>query len=349
MNLYLNRTLATLAIKVTDLARRGNHAARTAARILTISTLVGFALLPFGTSAQSYPEKTVRLIVPYAPGGTTDVTARLVAKALSERLGRPFVVENRPGAGGSIGHDVVAKAAADGYTLLFSAAGPLVVTPHTYPTLPYDPKGFEPISLVSTAPLLLVVNPKLKASTMQDLIAEARASGKMTYGSFGNGSAAHLAGELFKATVNVDLVHVPYKGSAPALTDLVGGQIDLMFDVLGSSIPLVKAGKLRALAVTSAQRTVVAPEVPTMAELGLRDFEAGTWFGLLAPPATNKQVISTLAKAMEATLALPDVREAILAQGSVVAGGSPEDFRKFFNLEFERWGKVVRIAKIKAD
>lgn len=310
---------------------------------------LALTLAPNTASAQSYPDKTVRVIVPYAPGGTTDVTARIVAKSLGERLGHNFVVENRPGAGGSIGQDVVAKAATDGYTLLFSAAGPLVVTPHTYASLPYDPKGFETVKLVATAPLLLVVNPKLKANSAQELIAEAKASGKLTYGSFGNGSAAHLAGELFKATVNVDIVHVPYKGSAPALTDLVGGQIDLMFDVLGSSIPLVKAGKLRALAVTSPSRTPVAPDVPTMAEAGIRDFEAGTWFGLLAPSGTNKQAIATLSKTMDAVLAQPDVREALQAQGSLVAGGSPEDFRKFFNLEFERWGKVVRTARIKAE
>jgi len=311
--------------------------------------LVALTLAPNLSTAQTYPDKTVRLIVPYAPGGTTDVTARLVAKSLGERLGYTFVVENKPGAGGSIGHDAVAKAANDGYTLLFSAAGPLVVTPHTHASLPYDPKGFEPVKLVATAPLLLVVNPKLKANSLQELVAEAKASGKMTYGSFGNGSAAHLAGELFKTSANVDIVHVPYKGSAPALSDLVGGQIDLMFDVLGSSIPLVKSGKLRALAVTAPARTSVAPEVPTMAEAGIRDFEAGTWFGLLAPTGTNKLIIATLSKTMDAVLAQPDVREALQAQGSVVAGGSPEDFRKFFNIEFERWGKVVRNARIKAE
>jgi tripartite-type tricarboxylate transporter receptor subunit TctC len=171
----------------------------------------------------------------------------------------------------------------------------------------------------------------------------------MTYGSFGNGSAAHLAGELFKATANLDITHVPYKGSAPALTDLVSGQIDIMFDVLGSSLPLVKAGKLRALAVTSPVRASVAPEVPTMTEAGIRDFEAGTWFGLMAPAGTNKQAIAILSKTMDTVLAQTEVREAIQAQGSVVAGGSPEDFRKFFGVEFERWGKVVRNARIKAE
>lgn len=319
------------------------------ARAYVVASLVALALAPNTAAAQTYPEKTVRMIVPYAPGGTTDVTARLVAKSLGERLGHTFVVENRPGAGGSIGHDVVAKAANDGYTLLFSAAGPLVVTPHSYASLPYDPRSFEPVKLVATAPLLLVINPRLKVSSVQDLVAEAKTSGKMTYGSFGNGSAAHLAGELFKASANLDIVHVPYKGSAPALTDLVSGQIDLMFDVLGSSIPLVKSGKLRALAVTSPMRTPVAPEVPTMAEAGIRDFEAGTWFGLLAPAGTNKQAIATLSKAMDAVLAQPDVREALQAQGSLVAGGTPDDFRKFFNIEFERWGKVVRTARIKAE
>jgi tripartite-type tricarboxylate transporter receptor subunit TctC len=314
-----------------------------------LATLSTLGLASGRANAQTYPEKTVRIVVPYAPGGTTDVTARLVAKSLGERLGQTFVVENRPGAGGSIGHDLIAKAATDAYTLLFSAAGPLVVTPHTYASLPYDPKSFEPIKLVATAPLLLVVNPKLKANSLQELITEAKASGRMTYGSFGNGSAAHLAGELFKASATLDITHVPYKGSAPALTDLVSGQIDIMFDVLGSSLPLVKAGKLRALAVTSPVRASVAPEVPTMTEAGIRDFEAGTWFGLMAPAGTNKQAIAILSKAMDSVLAQAEVREAIQAQGSVVAGGSPEDFRKFFGVEFERWGKVVRNARIKAE
>ena len=318
-------------------------------RALAALAALPVAAWPGAAAAQAWPERPVRIVVPYAAGGSTDTTARLIAKSLGERLGQQFVVENRPGAGGSIGHDAVAKAAPDGYTLLFSAAGPLVVTPHTYPSLPYDPRAFEPVKLVATAPLMLVVNPRVKATTVQELVAEAKASGKMTYGSFGNGSAAHLAAELFKASAGVEIAHVPYKGSAPALADLVGGQIDMMFDVLVTALPQVRGGKLRALAVTSPQRAPVAPEVPTMQEAGVAGFDAGTWFGLLAPPGASKQAVATLSRTMDAILAQPDVRDSLVSQGAVVAGGTPEAFRAFFAAEFDKWGKVVRAARIRAD
>jgi tripartite-type tricarboxylate transporter receptor subunit TctC len=301
--------------------------------------------------AQSYPDKAVRIIVPYAPGGSTDSTARLIAQALSQQLGQPFVVENRPGAGGLIAHEAVAKAAADGYTLLFSAAGPLVVSPHTYARLPYEPiRSFEPIKLISTAPLLLVVNPKFQAGSVQELIKYAAANpGKVTYGSFGNGSAAHLAGEQFKILTKVDIVHIPYKGSAPALTDLVGGQIDMMFDVLVTALPQVKGGRLRALAITSPERSPLVSDAPTMQEAGVKGFDAGTWFGVLAPAGTPKNVIDALSKALDATLAKPEFREAIVSQGAFVAGGTPQQFGEFFRSELDKWGAVVRAAKIKAE
>lgn len=316
--------------------------------------LAAFALLACGGTlavAQSYPEKPVRIIVPYAAGGSTDSTARLIAQALTQQLGQPFVVENRPGAGGTIGHDATAKAAADGYALLFSAAGPLVVSPHTYAKLPYEPiKSFEPVKLIATAPLLLVVNPKVQANSVQDLIKYASANpGKMTYGSFGNGSAAHLAGEQFKMLAKVDIVHVPYKGSAPALTDLVGGQIDMMFDVLVTALPQVKGGRLRSLAITSAQRSPLVPDSPTMQEAGVKGFDAGTWFGILAPAGTPRNVIDTLSKALDATLAKPEFRDALAAQGAMVAGGTPQQFGAFFRSEMDKWGTIVRAAKIKAE
>jgi tripartite-type tricarboxylate transporter receptor subunit TctC len=301
--------------------------------------------------AQPYPNKAVRLVVPYVAGGSTDAIARVVAASLAAQLNQTFVVENRPGAAGVIAHDIVAKANADGYTLLFSAAGPLTVTPHTYATIPYQPvKSFMPVKLIATALLLLVVHPKIKATTVKELIAEAQARpGKLSYGSFGTGSAAHLAGELFKSLAHVDMAHVPYKGGAPALIDLVGGHIDLMFDVLLTALPQVKAGRLRPLAITSATRSSLMPEVPSMQEAGVKDFDAGTWWGLLTPAATSQQIIGTLSQTLDKILAQPEFRTAMTSQGGVVGGGTPAQFGAFFQSEFVKWGKVVRSTGIKLE
>lgn len=301
--------------------------------------------------ADAYPSKPIKLIIPYAVGGSTDQTGRLMAKSLSERLGQPVVVENRPGAGGTLGQDFVAKAPADGYTLLFSAAGPLAVTPHVYPKLGYDPiKSLYPITLVATQPLLLVVKPELKVNSVSELIAEAKGKpGKLSYGSFGNGSAAHLAGEYFKMLAGVDMVHVPYKGSGPALVDLVAGQIDLMFDVFSTSAPLVKGGKLRAIAITSTQRSPQFPQVPTMQQAGVADFEAGTWFGLLAPANTPRPIIDRLSHETNAALQEKELQEILASQGASVRGGTPEQFKTYFLAEFDKWGKIVKSAGITAD
>ena len=301
--------------------------------------------------AESYPTKPIKLVIPYAVGGSTDQTGRLLAKSLSERLGQPIVVENRAGAGGTVGHDFVAKAPADGYTLLFSAAGPLTVTPHTYAKLSYDPiKSFEPISLVATQPLLLVVKPELKVNSVDELIALAKSKpGKLSYGSFGNGSAAHLAGEYFKTLTGVDMVHVPYKGSGPALVDLVAGQIDLMFDVFSTAAPLVKGGKLRAIAITSSERSPQFPQVPTMQQAGVAGFEAGTWFGVLAPAGTPKPIIDKLSTEVNAALGEKELRDTLAAQGANVRGGTPEQFRTYFLAEYDKWGKIVKSAGVTAD
>ncbi len=308
------------------------------------------ALAP-SAEAQTYPARAVRVVVPYAAAGSTDSTARLIAQALSARLGQQFVVENRPGAGGTIGHEAVAKAAPDGYTLLFSAAGPLAVTPHTYPKLGYEPiRGFAPVKLVATAPLLLVVNPKLNLSSVTDVIREAKARpNALSYGSFGNGSAAHLAGEYFKTLAGIEMVHVPYKGSAPALTDLIAGQIDMMFDVLVTALPHARGGRLRPLAITSAERSAVLPAVPTMQQAGGAGFDAGTWFGLLAPAGTDPVVIARLSDTLDQVLAQTDIRNAIAQGGAVVASGTPAQFVAFFAVEFDKWGKIVRQAGIRAD
>lgn len=319
---------------------------------LTFSLPLVWGLTFTGTvHAQVYPIKPIRLVIPYAVGGSTDQTGRLVAQSLSARLGQPVVVENRAGAGGTVAHDLVAKSPADGYTLLFSAAGPLTVTPHTYPKLSYDPvKGFEPITLVATQPLLLVVNPALKINNVADLIRTAQSQpDKLSYGSFGNGSAAHLAGEYFKTLAKVDMVHVPYKGSGPALVDLVGGQINLMFDVFSTAAPLVKAGKLRTIAITSSERSSQFPDVPTMQQAGVTGFEAGTWFGVLAPAGTPKPLIEQLSKALNSVLVERGLSDTLAAQGANVRGGTSEQFKGFFLAEYDKWGKIVKTAGVTAD
>jgi tripartite-type tricarboxylate transporter receptor subunit TctC len=323
---------------------------RTRRGALGVALACGLALT--GTAhAQAYPNKAIKFIIPYAVGGSTDQTGRLVAQSLSQRLGQPVVVENRSGAGGTLGHDLVAKSAADGYTLLFSAAGPLTVTPHTYSKLSYEPvKGFEPITLVATQPLLLVVKPALKANNVAELTALAKSQpGKLSYGSFGNGSAAHLAGEYFKTLAKVDMVHVPYKGSGPALVDLVGGQIDLMFDVFSTAAPLAKAGKLRPIAITSTERSPQFPDVPTMQQAGVTGFEAGTWFGVLAPAGTPAPVIDRLSKELNLVLEEKGLRETLASQGAVVRGGTPAQFNTFFLAEYDKWGKIVKAAGVTAD
>ncbi len=293
----------------------------------------------------------VRIVVPYAAGGSTDVIARLVAKALTDELGQTFFVENKPGAGGAIAHDMVSKAPADGTTLLFSAAGPLTVTPHTQSRVNYRPlDDFAPIKLIATSPLVLIVNPKVPAKSVQELIALARKDpGKMNYGSFGYGSAAHLTGELFKLRNKLEIMHVPFKGSSPALTGLIGGEVDLMFDVLVTALPHIQAGTLRALAVTSAHRSSLAPDLPTMTEAGVANFEAGTWFGLLARSGTSQDIIDRLSAALDKSLANPEFRSGLTTQGAEVAGGSPAQFNSFFRAEFDKWGTVVKQAGIKAD
>jgi len=301
--------------------------------------------------AQNYPNKIIKLIVPYAAGGSTDITARLIAKSLSTKLGQPVVVDNRAGAGGTIGQEVVAKSAPDGYTILFSAAGPLVVSPHTYPKLGYDPvKGFDPVILIATQPLLLVVNPDTKIYSVADLIKEAKEKqGKLNYGSFGNGSAAHLAAESFKMATKIEMTHVPYKGSSPALTGLVGGDINLMFDVFSTAAPFVKADKLRALAITSKDRSPQFPDVPTMEQVGLSNFEAGTWFGVLLPAGTPRPIVDQLNKILNAVLTEKELRETLLSQGAIIRGGTPEQFNDFFVSEYQKSGNLVKLVGITSN
>ncbi|TAL81923.1 MAG: tripartite tricarboxylate transporter substrate binding protein [Candidimonas sp.] len=317
---------------------------------IKLLALLPVLLMSIATSAaaQTYPSRTVNIVVPYAAGGSTDTTARLVAKGLSDQLGQTFIVVNKPGAGGQIAQGYVAHAPADGYTLLFSAAGPLTVTPHSYAKLPYDPlSSFKTIKLVAAVPLVLLVNPKLGVKTLPMLVEKAKhSSNALTFGSFGIGSAAHLAGELFKSLAKINLVHVPYNGSAPALVGLLGGQTDMMFDVLTTALPQIKDGKLVPLAVTSTTRSPLLPNVPTMAQAGIQGFESETWFGLLAPVKANDKIVQKLSQAMNVVLAEPKFKATLLAQGMQIKGGTPQQFNAFFHSEYKKWGKIAKEAGI---
>lgn len=302
--------------------------------------------MPGGVSAQTFPSKPIKMIVPYPPGGPTDVQARVIAQKLGDSLGQTVVIENRGGAGGMLGSSIVAKSAPDGYTLLMGASGPHAVGPLTTKEPPYDPvKDFTAISLVSYSPLMLVVNPSVKAETVADLIALAKASPTgLNYGSFGNGTMAHFAGELFKSMAGIDIVHVPYKGSAPAVADLIGGQIPMMFDTIITALPHVKAGRLRGLAVTKATRSAAVPELPTVAESGLPGFEAVSWIGLMGPAGMPKGVVDRISTAMVELLRDPEVRERLQAAGAEPVGSDAETFARHMQVELERWEPVVKAA-----
>lgn len=311
------------------------------------------AVLAFAAPAQTnYPTRPVRIIVPFPAAGTTDILARDVAQTLTQTTGQPFVVENRPGAGGNIGSDLVAKAAPDGYTLLMGTVGTHAINPSLYAKMPYDHvKDFVPIILVAGVPNVLEINPQLPVNSVQELIAYAKTNpGKINFASSGSGTSIHLSGELFKTMTGVQMTHVPYKGSAPALQDLVGGQVQIMFDNLPSSLALIKAGKLKPLAVTSAARSSVLPDVPTVAESGLPGFEASSWFGLLAPAGTPKEIVAKINADVAKWLATPEAKEKLQAQGAIVASGlTPDDFAKHIANETTKWAKVVKESGAKVE
>ena len=277
--------------------------------------------------------------------------ARAAAQKLTETLGQAVVVDNRPGAGGNIGAELVAKSPPDGYTLLMGTVGTHAINPSLYPKMPYDHvRDFAPVILVAGVPNVLEINPALPVNSVQELIAYAKANpGKLNFASSGNGTSIHLSGELFKTMTGVQMTHVPYKGSAPALQDLVGGQVQLMFDNLPPSLALIKAGKLKPLAVTSKERAAVLPDVPTLAESGLPGFEASSWFGLLAPAGTPQPVIASLNAEIAKWLATPEAKEKLLAQGAIAVGGTPEDFARHIAAETAKWQKVVKESGAKID
>ena len=302
--------------------------------------------------AQNYPDRPIRLIAPFPAGGLADVLARAVGDEMSKTLGQPVIVENRAGAGGNTGADAVAKAAPDGYTLLMGTVGTHAINSSLYAKMPYDHvKDFAPVILVAGVPNVLEVNPSVPVNSMQELIAYAKANpGKLNFASSGSGTSIHLSAEMFKVMTGVQMAHVPYKGSAPALADLMGGQVQLMFDNLPSSLALIKAGKLKPLAVTSLTRSSALPDVPTVAESGLPGFEASSWFGLLAPAGTPKEIVTKLNGEVAKWLATPDAREKLAAQGAIASTAlTPEDFAKHIGTETTKWAKVVKDSGAKVE
>ena len=324
---------------------------RLVAHTLAVTFAFVLGILPADAIAQSYPSRPVRLVVPFPAGGTTDILARAMAEKLSGALGQQFVVDNRPGAGGNIGSDIVAKSPPDGYTLLMGTVGTHAINPSLYPKMPYDHvKDFVPVVLVAGVPNVLVVNPTVPAKTVAELIALAKEKpGTINFASSGNGTSIHLSGELFKLLAGVQIAHVPYKGSAPALTDLIGGQVQIMFDNLPSALPHIKGGKLRALAVTSSKRAPALPDLPTIAESGVAGFEASSWFGILAPAATPRDIVQRINAEANKALHAPDMREKLLAQGAEAVGNSPEFFADSIRTETVKWAKVVKDSGARVD
>jgi len=305
----------------------------------------------FAQAAPDYPTRPIRIVVPFAPGGATDVLARLVGGKLAEAWGQQVIVENKPGAGGNIGAEAGARAAPDGYTLTLCAAGFMAVNPSLYAKLPYDPvRDFAPVALLVKAPLLLVVHQGVPARSVRELIDWAKANpGRLTIGNGGQGTAQHLGGELFTSVAGVRAVHLPYKGSAPATTDLLAGVFDAQFDNMVTLLPHVKSGKLRPLAVSSSARVPVLPEVPTIAEAALPGFETGTWYGIVAPAATPAPLLERLNREIARIVALPEVAERLQAMGLVSAVGPRAAFGEFIRSEIVQYGKVIRGAGIKLD
>lgn len=316
-------------------------------------------LLPLAAGAQgAWPGKPVRIVVPFAAGGTTDILARALAPELQRAFGQPFVVDNKPGAGGNSGAAEVAKAPGDGTTLLMGTVGTHAINPALYPKMPYDHvKDFVPVTLVAGVPNVLVMNPgsaqRLGVNSVADLVKALKANpGRLNMASSGNGTSIHLAGELFKTMTGSFMVHIPYRGSGPALIDLMGGNMDVMFDNLPSAMPHIKSGKLKALAVTSAVRSQALPDLPTVAEAGgpaLKGYEASSWFGLLAPAGTPAEVVARLQQETAKALATPALKERLQAQGAIPSGMTPAEFARFIDAETRKWAGVVKASGAKVD
>jgi tripartite-type tricarboxylate transporter receptor subunit TctC len=314
---------------------------------------IGAALVlwPLRGRAQSYPSRAIRLVVPFAPGGTTDVLARTIGQKLAESLGQPVVIDNRPGANGNIGADLVAKAPGDGYTLVMSFDGTIAINPYTYRSMPFDPqKDLAPVIKVAQVPLLIVVHPAVMAQTIQELVALAKAApGRINYSSAGIGSTGHLTGELLKARAGIEMVHVPYKGGSQAIQDLLAGQIQMVVTALPTVEGSIAGGKLRALAFSSARRVARLPDVPTLAESGFPGFDVSSWYGIFAPSGTPPVTVQKLNAELAAIMAQRDVQDRFTALGTEIGGGTPEQFAALIKTDTARWAKVVKDADIHFD
>ena len=309
-------------------------------------------LLAAGTcSAQGYPAKPIRIIVPFPPGGIADVFARVIGQKFGETLGQPGVVENRPGAGGNIGADLVAKSAPDGYTLVTGSIGTHAVNVSIFSKLPYDPiRDFAPVSPIMEAEGLLVLHPSVPVKSVKELVALARARpGQLSYASAGHGTASHLSGELFKSMAKVDMVHVPYKGNVPAITDLLTGQTSLLFATMPTVLPQVQAGRLKALAVASSARSPAAPEIPTIAEAALAGYSVVNWIGIFAPAGTPRDVVLKLNAEIARTMQAPDIQKRLVNEGAKFTAMTPEQYGGFVRAEMTKWAKVVKEAGIRVD
>jgi tripartite-type tricarboxylate transporter receptor subunit TctC len=320
-------------------------------RITRTIAALALAMLASGAHAQAWPAKPIKWVVPFAPGGTTDILARTIGDKLAIALGQPVIIENKPGAGGGVGADYTAKAPADGYTIMGGTISTHAINASLYKSLPYDPvKDFAPITLIARVPNMLVVNPDVPAKNVAELITLMKASpAKYTFASSGNGTSQHLSGELFKTMAGVEMQHIPYKGSPPALQDVVGGQVTMTFDNITTAWPLAKGGKLRALAVTTAKRSSVAPEVPTLAESGLAGYEVGSWQGVFAPAGTPPEIVKRLNTEIVKIIRMPDVNEKLTALGAEPVGNTPEEFGALVRAEVGKWADVVKKSGAKVD
>jgi len=332
-----------------DSAEDMNMPARMPWRLLALTAL---AMPPTGAAlAQTYPARTVRIIVPFVAGGPTDILARLIAQRMFDALGQQFIIDNRGGGGGTIGAQLAARSAPDGYTLYLGGITTLSMAPHTHKTLAYDPfKDLTPITLLTSQPLMLMVHPSLPVRTVKEFIALARARpGQVDYASSGLGGSGHLAGELFKSVVRIDMQHIPYKGAAPALTDLTAGQVQVMFGTMLAAVPLVKNGKLRPLAVTGRQRAVALPAVPTFTEAGVSNFDAVSWNCMLVPAGTPNEIVMRLNTELVRIVRDPSVLERLSGDGVIGTGSTPQEAAAYIKSESLKWGKVVRDAGIRFD
>lgn len=317
----------------------------------TVAVFVAGTLFAAGAAAQQFPTKPVRIITPYPPGGTTDILSRMMVPHLQQALGQPILVESRSGAGGNVGTDVVVKSPADGYTLLMGASGPLAINVTLFRKLPYNPlKDLAPVIHVASVPLVLVVHPSIGAKNVAELITLLKGKpGGLNFASAGNGTPQHLSAELFKSLAGVDMTHVPYKGTGPAITDLVAGQVPIAFESMIAVLPHVQGGRLRALATTGPKRAAQLPDAPTVAEAGVKGYESIAWYGVMAPAGTPRDVVSLLNREMGRALNTPEVKARLTQLGSDTVHGTPEQFGAFIASEIEKWGKVVRASGATVD